>query len=729
MSKEPFYRLAPFIQEFIYKKQWNVLREAQVEACRVILDTNRHMIIASGTASGKTEAALFPTLTELISYPARTVGILYVSPLKALINDQFQRLNDLLLEANIQVWAWHGDVAQSQKERLLRKPSGVLQITPESLEGLLMNRPSSVPSLFGDLRFIIIDEVHAFMGTDRGIQLQCQLSRLAKMAGCQPRRIGLSATLNDYDQAEQWLTSGDARGIEIIAPNGGRKLRLGVDHVWFPDPIDEKGAEELAQAREAYYNKIYELTHQKKAIIFTNSRTEAEITTTELRRTAQRRHESDVFYVHHGSLSAMLREEAETALKEERGPAVAAATLTLELGIDLGKLDRIVQLGAPYTCASFVQRLGRSGRRGNDASEMFFLCPEEETAQSQLPASLPWTLLRAIAVIELYIRDKWVESFTSRQLPWGILYHQTMSILKGLGEATPSQLAKEVLTLPAFKSIVPNDYRIFLNHLLGTNHLERLEDGKLIIGLAGEKVVNNFRFYAVFQDDETFTVYKGLEEIGSINRIPPVDSCFSLSGIIWKVIETDLERKNIFVVPAKGKGQTLWSGSGGGIDTRVMQKMRQTLLEDRLYSYLKPNAQERLIQARRFVSESGILDKPVVPIGENTFYVLPWVGSRAFRTVERLLKYELFFKLKLRSVISFEPYYLVVTGKTDEVVLLRSLLQSSSEDEERLTLLAADEIPLSGKYEEFVAPELISKAFRKEGLDLTGLLEGLTTLQ
>lgn len=436
MSDNPFYRLAPFIKEFIYKNRWETLREAQVDACRVLFDTPHHLLIASGTASGKTEAAFFPALTELYERPSGSVGILYIAPLKALINDQFTRLNDLLREGNIPVWHWHGDVPQADKTKLVQNPSGVLQITPESLEGLLMNRPNAIPALFHDLRFIVIDEVHAFMGADRGIQVLSQLARISRMAGCHPRRIGLSATLSDYASVTEWLAAGTRESVEVSAPQGGRKLRLSVEHFSFPDARDEVQAEHLERAKQSYYDFIYDHTHLKKALIFTNSRSDAETATLEMRRTAAKRGERDVFHVHHGSISAMLREETEAALRQGTGPAVAAATLTLELGIDLGELERVLQVGAPYSCASFVQRLGRSGRRGDAASEMIFVTPEEEDEEAQLPARMPWTLLRAIAVIELYVREKWVEPLVVRQLPVGLLYHQTMSILKSMGGRT-----------------------------------------------------------------------------------------------------------------------------------------------------------------------------------------------------------------------------------------------------------------------------------------------------
>jgi ATP-dependent Lhr-like helicase len=725
MSDNPFYRLAPFIKEFIYKNRWDTLREAQVDACRVLFDTPHHLLIASGTASGKTEAAFFPALTELHERPSDSVGILYIAPLKALINDQFTRLNDLLREGRIPVWHWHGDVPQAEKTKLMQKPSGVLQITPESLEGLLMNRPNAIPALFGDLRFIVIDEVHAFMGGDRGIQVLSQLARISRMAGCAPRRIGLSATLSDYESVTKWLAAGTRQQVEVSAPQGGRKLRLSVEHFSFPDARDEKGAEQLELARQSYFDYIYDNTRLKKALIFTNSRTDAETAILEMRRIAAKRSERDVFHVHHGSISAMLREETEAALRQGPGPAVAAATLTLELGIDLGELERVMQLGAPYSCASFVQRLGRSGRRGDAASEMIFVTPEEEDEEAQLPARMPWSLLRAIAVIELYVREKWVEPLTVRQLPVGLLYHQTMSILKSMGEAEPDDLKEAVLSLPSFRGIAPEDYDDFLTYMLGMGQIEMMDEGSLLIGLAGEKIVNNFRFYAVFKDDEEHVVYNGTEEIGSITTVPPPGYCFTLAGKLWKVEEVDNRHKAVYVKTSRGKVDTLWLGAGGDVHTRIMTKIREVLGDTALYPYLAPSAAARLERARRLVKESGLLERSVLPAGGDSMFILPWAGSRQFRTLERLLKNNLKGPLSLRSVVPMEPYYMVVAGKTDAETLEAEILAESSATNDPLALLAPDEAPYLGKYDEFIPHELVRKAFSLDGLDLPGLLEVL----
>ncbi|WP_017688753.1 DEAD/DEAH box helicase [Paenibacillus sp. PAMC 26794] len=725
MSDNPFYRLAPFVQEFIYKKRWESLRPAQIEACNICFHTPHHMLIAAGTASGKTEAAFFPALTELYERPSKSVGILYIGPLKALINDQFERLKDLLSEGNIPVWHWHGDVPQAEKTKLMKNPSGVLQITPESLEGLLMNRPNAIPALFHDLRYVIIDEVHAFMGADRGIQVLSELARIERMAGCAPRRVGLSATLSDYDAATSWLAAGTQQGVDVVSSPGGRKLRLRVEHFSFPDAQDEEQAEQLHNARKAYYDFIYESTHRKKALIFTNSRTDAEVTILEMRRVAARRQERDVFHVHHGSISAMLREETEAALRTGSGPAVAAATVTLELGIDLGELERVVQLGAPYSASSFVQRLGRSGRREDMASEMLFVCPEEEDEEAQLPARMPWTLMRAIAVIELYVKTKWVEPLEARKMPIGVLYHQTMSMLKSMGEAEPRDLAEAILSLAPFALIRPDQYQVFLNYLIETDHLQWTEDRTLIIGLTGEKIVNNYRFYAVFKDDEEHKVLNGSEEIGSITTVPPPGYCFSLAGKLWKVEEVDHKHKAVYVKSAKGKVDTLWLGAGGDIHTSVVQKMREVLSDSVIYPYLSPQAVNRLERARRLARESGLLKQVVIPAGGDSMYVLPWVGSKSFRTLERLMKHNLSKKLALRSVVPMEPYYFVVSGKVDERTLLAEIMSECRTAEDASTLLAEDEAPYLGKYDEFVAPPLIREAFAVDGLDLDGLKAGL----
>ena len=354
--KNIYERFAPFIQDYIYLNGWTEIRPIQVSACNMILDTDSNVLLASGTASGKTEAAFLPVLTDIYEHPSKTVAVLYISPLKALINDQFFRIEEMLKETNIKVTKWHGDVAQNKKTKLLKEPTGILQITPESLEAMLMRKPGNVYKLFSDLKYIIIDEIHCFMNDDRGLQLLCIMERIQRIIGKEPRRIALSATLGDYEIAKKWLSSGTNR--DTIMPEieeEKRKIRLGVKY-YRTSPKEKTTILE-------YYNDLYEKTLDKKCIIFSNAKGEVEENIAQLKRIAKKHNTKDVYYVHHANVSSTLRSEAEKQMKNKEEIAITGATLTLELGIDLGNLDRIIQTGAPFTVSSFVQRLRKKWKK------------------------------------------------------------------------------------------------------------------------------------------------------------------------------------------------------------------------------------------------------------------------------------------------------------------------------------------------------------------------------
>ena len=629
MSKTAFERYAPFIQEYIYRKKWTDLREVQVEACEAIMDTDQNVIIASGTASGKTEAAFFPILTLLGQKPSESIGVMYIGPLKALINDQFERLNELLDDSEIPVWPWHGDVSQSVKRMALKTARGILQITPESLEALLMRHPGNARRLFSDLQFIVIDEIHALMGADRGLQVLCLISRLEKMTGCNPRRIGLSATLNDYQPAMDFLASGSKRGaVAVGIQSHKRTISLCVESFSIP-----KEEEKAGLVLQEYHNFLYDNCHQKKCLIFTNSRRDAEEIIANMKGIAAERSERDVFYVHHGSVSASLRQEAEHALRDNAGPTVAAATLTLELGIDIGDLDSTIQLGAPYTCSSFVQRLGRSGRR-TGKSQMMFVNLHETSMKNPFDA-LPWGLLRSIAIIQLYLEERWVEPFKQKKKPFSLLAHQTLSTLMTYGELSPAELARNTLLLPAFKdTVLTDEYRELLRYMLQEEYLQRMDNGGIIIGLKGEKITNHYSFYAVFQDEEMYRVMTKDGEIGTLTNCPAVEEVFVLAGRAWKVVSIDEARKIIYVSKAHNTRIPSWSGGGGDIHAKVVQRMKQVLLENTIYPYLRPNAQKLLSEARELARESGLLKRDILPCGDTSFFLCPWTGTREMRTIE-----------------------------------------------------------------------------------------------
>lgn len=754
-----FSKLAPFIQDYIYAHNWTELRDIQVEACRTVFETDCHLLLASGTASGKTEAAFLPMLTDITQHPCSSIAVLYIAPIKALINDQFERLNDLLKEADIKVWHWHGDVSPTHKRNMIRSPSGILQITPESLESMLINKTNELSRIFGDLRFVIIDEVHSFMGQDRGLQILCQLERLQRFLppSCNPRRIGLSATLGDYSAAEKWLASGTERGV-ITPPvhASGQKIRLAVEHFYEPQEPEEEENTEKAEAKDpipegtltesnpsetvfetpdylkasAYWEYLYEKTLEKKCIIFANLRNDAESSISMLRQIAELRGKPDIYYVHHGSISASLRESAEFEIKESSGPVVISATLTLEMGIDVGKLESIFQINAPYSVSSFLQRLGRSGRRGN-ASEMWFLCKEERPSGVPLPpAQVPWRLLQTISVIQLYLDKRWVETPRQIKYPLNLLYHQTMSIIMSLGEATPSYLAKIVLNMSAFRHISEDDFRILLNYLIAIQHLQLLENGGIIIGLAGEKIVNNFKFYAVFAEEEEYAVMAESRQIGRIEMSPPVGERLTLAGRTWEVMEVDPKRKTVFVKMIRGRVKTYWAGGNFKTDIQIVTNIKNVLRDDRIYGYLQKGAKVRLAEARYLAANTGIDRYNVVSLGGRTVCIFPWAGSVEFCTILMLLKKFMSERVDVKSLGGFRPYYIIcklTNGSCED--LLRDFRDLLHHEIDLLSVLSDEEVMdlkrgydyKPPKFDEFIPLYLQKKALIADYIDLPAL--------
>lgn len=718
----PYHRLAPFIQDYIYSQGWADLRPVQVEACRVIFETDAHLLVASGTASGKTEAAFLPVLTLLHDTPSTTVGVLYIGPIKALINDQFDRLTTLLQQADIPVSAWHGDITQSRKKQLLKQPKGILQITPESLESLLINQSTALERLFGALRFVIIDEIHAFIGSDRGAQILCQLSRLAQMTQNQPRRIGLSATLGDYAMAEDWLRSGTNRSVTTPhLPAEPRTIQLALEHFYTSSVTVRAKGETRDAAFSLYQRYLFDQSQSRKCLIFANGRSETETVIASLRQMAAVQGLPDIYHVHHGSIAAPLREAAETAMRDPVNPTVTAATVTFEMGIDLGQLDRVIQLEAPPSVASFLQRLGRSGRRGSPA-DMRFVCAEAKpTGGESLPELIPWQLLQCIAVIQLYLEEKWIEPIAPKHYPLSLLYQQTLSTLVALGELAPAALAQRILTLPPFRAISQDDFRQVLRHLIALDHIQHTTENGLIVGMTAERIVKSFKFYAIFPDTEEYTVWSDGIELGTVVVPPAVGDRLSLAGRIWEATEVT-SRKVIQVKPAIGTATVSWRGSSGNIHTRVLERMRQALLENIDYPYLQPGAKARLAVARQLAQNEGLERDRLFPLEGNACCILPWAGTIAVRTLERFLRLHCRDALKIKGVGGRSPYFLVVNmGKCSTVNLYHELKSIGDRRMSAIDLLSEDEVPKLQKYDEFIPTDLLRRAFAADYLDLAAL--------
>ena len=719
-----FERYAPFIQDYIFRSGWQSLRAVQNAAGDAIFNTDENVLLTASTASGKTEAAFFPILTLLEEDPSKTVGVLYIAPLKALINDQFGRLNELCEEEGIAVTRWHGDAAQSRKRKLLKKPSGILQITPESLESLMINKHGEIPSLFGDLRFIVIDEIHSLLRADRGLQTFCLIERLCKHAGCDPRRIGLSATIGNPELAGQFLAAGSGRGTIIPKFDGGKEVwRLSMEHFYNTAPQADEGrapvqdappleapTDAAPKAADPGIGYIFEHTRGKKCLVFTNSREECESVCQSLRQYCEVNHEPDRFLIHHGNLSASYRESAEEEMKDDDSLMSVCATATLELGIDVGQLERAFQIDAPFTVSGFLQRMGRTGRRG-DPSEMWFVMREDhQEARAMLPDSIPWYLIQGIALVQLYIEERFVEPPRMDRLPYSLLYHQTMSTLASHGEMTPGELASRVLGLSCFHRITQEDYRLLLRHLLEIDHVMRTENGGLILGLAGERVVNNYKFYAVFQENVEYTVRSGSEQLGTIVKPPPVGDKIAIAGRVWVVEEVDHKRREVFCTLVKGNIPAYFGDVAGDIHTRILERMYRVLSEDKRYPYLMPHAVCRLADAR-------MAERPLVSLGGKMWALFPWVGSYAFLAMERFLKLRCGQRLGLKGLQSSRPYYMQFTMQVSEAEFYEIVCEEAEQDFDALELVYEKEVPVFEKYDEYVPPELVRKGFAYGVLD------------
>ena len=730
-----FDRYAPFIQDYIYRSGWQTLRGVQNAAGEAIFGSDENVLLTASTASGKTEAAFFPILTLLDEDPPRSVGVLYIAPLKALINDQFGRLNELCEEEGIPVSRWHGDVAQSKKRKLLKKPSGILQITPESLESLMINKHMEIPSLFGDLRFIVIDEIHSLLRADRGLQTFCLIERLCRLAGCRPRRIGLSATIGNPEAAGRFLAAGSGRGTVIPRFDGGREIwRLSMEHFYNSAPQADEGkaaptgtplmeppTDTAPAAADPGIGYIFEHTRGKKCLIFTNSREECESVCQNLRQYCEARHEPDRFLIHHGNLSASYRESAEDEMKDDDSLLSVCATATLELGIDIGRLERAFQIDAPFTVSGFLQRMGRTGRRGDPAEMWFVMREDHQEARAMLPDSIPWYLIQGIALVQLYVEERFVEPPRTDRLPFSLLYHQTMSTLASCGEMTPGELASRVLTLSCFQRISREDYRLLLLHLLEIDHVNRTENGGLIVGLTGERIVNNYKFYAVFQENLEYSVHAGSEQLGTIVKPPPVGDKIAIAGRVWVVEEVDHKRHDVYCTLVKGNIPAYFGDVAGDIHTRILERMFRVLSEEKQYPYLMPHAVCRLADAREAFWKSGMMDRPLIPLGGKMWALFPWLGSYAFLALERFLKLRCGARLGLRGLNASRPYYLQFTMEVSENEFYAIVREEAEPELDPMELVYPQEVPVFEKYDEYVPDELVRKGFAYGVLDTEGM--------
>lgn len=640
-----FALLHPSIQRWVWSKGWTSLRDAQERAIAPILEAKHDIIIAAATAAGKTEAAFLPILTNIANAGEESALAIYVSPLKALINDQWGRLEELCESLELPVIPWHGDVAASRKARFLKHPRGVLLITPESLESMFVNRGSQTPRLFAAAQHVVVDELHAFIGTDRGKQMQSLLHRIEHAAAKRIPRVGLSATLGDMNLAASFLRPSDVQSVRLImSQTDEQALQIQVRGYLSPafvatqdDPTED--ADVTLGSENAIADHLYKVLRGKNNLVFPNSRKKVEFYTDALRRRCEADAVATEFWPHHGSLARAIREETEKALKQGDRPATAICTTTLELGIDIGAVQSVAQVGPGPSVASLRQRLGRSGRRpGEPAILRSYNIEQALTATSPLSDRLRESLVQSIAMIRLLLR-KWFEPPNGSGLHLSTLVQQVLSVIAERGGAHAGQLYSLLASEGAFGGVSQPEFGEFLRSLASKDLIVQDGTGLLLLGGAGERFVGSHDFYAAFTSEEEWKIICHGEILGSLPISSPIFVGMRLifAGRRWQVTLVDEAALIVCVVSDPGGLPPLFSGGTASIHDIVRREMREVLEASEPIGFLDPTAESLLAEAREQFARLELASTQVLKAGDVTS-LFTWRGDSTNDALVLLLR-------------------------------------------------------------------------------------------
>lgn len=633
-----FARLDSRIQRWIWDAGWSTLRGVQERAIPALLPGDHDVILAASTAAGKTEAAFFPILSHLME-KAPDGCVLYISPLKALINNQFDRLADLCSTLEIPVVGWHGDVGANKKQRFLRRPQGILLITPESLEALFVRHSSAIGRLTERLRYVVVDELHAFIGVERGKQLQSLLHRLERVAGRRIPRVGLSATLGNMALAAHYLRPADAAQVEVIVAGGkAQELKMQV-RGYQAVPVDGEDPAESACVQQVA-DQLYKALRGSNNLVFPNSRREVETYAGYLRQRCEQDGLPNEFVAHHGSLSKYLREDVEQALRDEQKPTTAVCTTTLELGIDIGPVKSIAQIGSPPSVASLRQRLGRSGRREGEPAILRGFCIEPElTATSALGDRLREGLVQAVAMIRLLL-ECWFEPPRVGGLHYSTLVQQLLSIIAERNGARPLDLWNTLIKEGPFEGVSPADFKALLRHLGEGNLITQDSAGTLLHGKVGEPLVNHYEFFAAFATDREFRLVCAGKVLGTLPVDHPlkVGQRIGFAGRRWEIQDIDLNQLVILVSPSSGGVPPHFGGESAMVHTRVRQEMRRVLEEETPIAFLDAGARALLLEGRHHYYMMGLARRDYYR-SDTDLVLVTWRGDWCNNAMVVLLEY------------------------------------------------------------------------------------------
>lgn len=573
-----FSRLPERLQHAIaHQLGFTSLRPVQELAGEAILDGDNAVVLAP-TAGGKTEAAVFPILAGLMTTPPSGVGAIYVAPIKALLNNQEIRLGEYTEMVGMRRFVWHGDAAQSEKEAFCREPAELLMTTPESLEVMLMSPRVPVQRLFQDLRYVVVDEVHAFAGTDRGAHLMSVLERITAISRHDVQRIGLSATIGNPEQIGRWMGGTSKRRTVVVDPPRPKAQRL--IKVYLREDSSDFAREAVREGRG------------KKSLFFCQSRSLTEAVADDMR------DDSIEVFVHHGSVSKEERLAAEERFARGTNACIVA-TSTLELGIDVGGLDLTFQANAPSTVSSFLQRMGRTGRRPDTVANMTFLC---EDAVS---------VVQSTALVLLAARG-WVESVKDETRAWPVLVHQILAMTQQHGGISAERCWQMLERVPDFRGIQREEYLELVEHMKAEGYLFE-SGGLLAMGPTAERVFGKKNFlelYAVFSTPVLYKVQtESKRDLGNleqnfVDRLVEEMSTFLLGGRAWLVVSVNHGERLVRVRSAPRGKKPSWGGFVPQfLGFEVCQAMRDVLTGDEDYPFLDATAKAAVTEWRGDLGE------------------------------------------------------------------------------------------------------------------------------
>jgi len=671
---DAFSLLQPAVQDRVFQLGWKELRQVQVRAIRAFTSSPADLVIVAQTASGKTEAAALPVISSVLANPKPSLQVLIVSPLRALINDQFDRLTKLTKTLDVPVWRWHSDVPGSAKNQLLKNPRGMLTITPESLEARLMKHPDQIQKLFGELDYIVIDELHVFLGEERGAHLASLLSRLQDAIGRRPRRLALSATMGDLQAAKSFLNPDNPESVVVIEEKGhDREIRAMIRTLIWPahvrDPktdtttIIQMSASEILQAANSLdltksvvspfkqipiptvdqaidpldrvASEVLKLTEEGSSLCFCNQRQMVEGLAKLARELAsQQGWNYDPVYLHHSSLDKKVREQTEEALKSGKH-VVSFNTSSLELGIDIGVLDRICQVQPPGRVSSLKQRAGRSGRKDEQPTVLRqFTIDLTPTPGSTLSQWLFPNFLAGNAMIRLLIRNQ-LEPHGPDRYHVSTLVHQTMAVLFQRQPVPLTDLYETLCVRGPFRKIDRTMFEDAMRSLLSFKLIDLTSEHSLVLGSEGERMTSRKDFFVAFKVRSVFLVRHDGGKLGEIESaaLPKDGDVFTLDGRNWRVKSINRVLRVVNVMPAPAGSPPTFRGDPVEWHTMLLQEMRAVLMDADEPPYVD-KAGRLLLSAIRTVARKARLEsRTVIQSPEGTHW-LPWLGTAGMHAIQ-----------------------------------------------------------------------------------------------